>query len=169
MNNPIIFCDLDGVLVDLLGQMSKDLNINISKLPDNEIYNIIHNYFENKSEKFLVKYWSELPQRKNCQTLWNAIKKYHPIILTATMANKHIAIGKQKWCMKNLDNINKSQIFPVEHSKDKQLYAAKNTILIDDLEKNIKQFKNAGGKAILFKNNKQTIEELNKILKNGGS
>lgn len=163
MNDHIIFCDLDGVLVDLLGQMSNDLKKNIKELPDRLIYKTIHEYFEGRNKKFNIEYWSDLPKQKDCDELWDFLKPYSPLILTATMANRDIAEGKIKWCKKNL-KLDKHRVFPVNHSRDKQEYASPRSILIDDLPKNIKQFREKGGIGVLHKDAASTIKKLKKIL-----
>ena len=45
----------------------------------------------------------------------------------------------------------------------KQLYAKKNTILIDDYAKNIREFNAKGGTGIRHKTASQTISELKKL------
>jgi len=163
MNDYIFFCDLDGVLVDLLGHMSTELNVDIKSMRDNFIYEIIHKHFKDRSKKFNLDYWANLPPQKDCDELWSFLKPYSPIILSATMGNPDIAQGKVKWCKKNL-GINKDRVFPVAHSRDKKDYASARSILIDDLPKNIKQFKEMGGIGVLHTDAQSTIKKLKKLL-----
>ncbi len=51
--------------------------------------------------------------------------------------------------------------------KNKYKYAGLDKILIDDYDKNLKLFREHGGLAIKFENNKQVIQELEKIIQRG--
>jgi hypothetical protein len=51
-------------------------------------------------------------------------------------------------------------IILVDKAITKQKYAALNGILIDDYEKNIAQWREAGGIGILHKNARETIKQL---------
>jgi len=53
--------------------------------------------------------------------------------------------------------------FIVSRKKDKQTYASKDMLLIDDAKENVEQFKQRGGHAILHKDAADTIEELKKF------
>ena len=53
--------------------------------------------------------------------------------------------------------------FIVSRKKDKQTYASKDMLLIDDAKENIEQFKQAGGHAIHHTDAVDTIEELKKF------
>ena len=55
---------------------------------------------------------------------------------------------------------NKINLVIRSHKKN---YASPNTILIDDYEKNTKEFTASGGKGIQFKTASQTIAELKKL------
>ena len=52
--------------------------------------------------------------------------------------------------------------FIVSRKKDKQTYASKNMLLIDDAKENVEQFRQAGGHAILHIDAVDTIEQLKK-------
>lgn len=52
--------------------------------------------------------------------------------------------------------------FIVSRKADKQTYAGKNMLLIDDAKENVEQFKQRGGHAILHTDAADTIEELKK-------
>ena len=101
------------------------------------------------------------------KSLWNNMKRYGTRVLTGGQElgpdASAISAGKRKWTSKNLGLTGENVI--VETNKAK--YAHPNAVLIDDLPKNVKSFKDAGGKAILHKGNKkETLGHLKKMLNN---
>lgn len=69
--------------------------------------------------------------------------------------------GKKEWLSKHFGSVKSNW---TKNGKDKQKFADKNSILIDDKMDNIKHFNNAGGIGILFQNSKQVMEELEELL-----
>jgi hypothetical protein len=69
-----------------------------------------------------------------------------------------------KWAMKNT-GLSRDKINLVMRSQKKNyaMNAGQQTILIDDYEKNTKEFSNRGGIGITFKTASQTIAELKKL------
>jgi len=154
----VIFCDLDGVLVDLQKHMNDLYGYDI--LP---IFSIkFYEHMESLSEKENCDFWANLPRTEDCMTLWDHIKKYNPFILTSCSGYRAAARGKKIWCKNNL-GIPSSRVLCVSHSDKKKKYSCENNILIDDLDINIKEWKEMGGKAIRHKNADETIVELSKI------
>lgn len=68
---------------------------------------------------------------------------------------------KRRWIRKHYGDY---QVDVVSKSHDKAVFATSTTILIDDREKSITPWIEAGGIGILHKNSKDTIEQLKKIL-----
>jgi hypothetical protein len=66
-----------------------------------------------------------------------------------------------KWAMRNT-NIPRDRINLVMRSEKKN-YASPGSILIDDYDKNTKEFNQRGGTGITFKSASQTIAELKKL------
>jgi hypothetical protein len=157
----IIYCDLDGVLVDLASKLGQRIGIDLTG-----VQNFSFHFYKfitslNSSEK--IEFWQTLPKTNDCDNLWNYIKVYNPLILTSCSDSREACIGKKKWCKNNI-GIKYSKVICVQKSSHKQNYASKNLILIDDLESNIREWKEAGGIAILHKSADETIEQL-KIVK----
>jgi hypothetical protein len=88
------------------------------------------------------------------KALWNYIKNQNVKILSSPSKRKAAIKGKKIWLKKN--NIECEAIF----EEQKQKYANENSILIDDYEKNIQKWENAGGIGILHKSTILTIKEL---------
>lgn len=167
----IIYCDLDGVLVDfdkgyetLTGLHTKHKDIQ-----DNEsFWELFRNKLASKNitEK---QYWENLDWMPDGKELYDYILKYFPNILTAPSRNPTLSKkdqykfsfnesmqGKTLW-IKRLFNYNKIY-FKV--SSQKQQLAKPNRILIDDREDNIKRWKDKGGIGIHHINSENTIKQL---------
>jgi len=56
------------------------------------------------------------------------------------------------------------RVFCSKDSKEKQNYASPKAILIDDFDDNIEQFRAKGGHGIFFKNNKDALKKIKKII-----
>lgn len=161
---PILFVDLDGVLVDLVGGLSKILETDLSNLQKSEFDKHYYKFIKDQSFEQLVKFWTHLPPKNDYLELWNHVKKYQPLILTAAGNSVASCIGKKKWCKKYLQ-LDGDRVFCSKNSSEKQYYASHKSILIDDFDRNIKQFKEKGGHAILHTTPKKTLAELKKVLK----
>ena len=95
------------------------------------------------------------------KTLWSYIKKYKPHILSSPSRSQSSRVGKEAWVRINLPNsINKLLLYP---RHEKQLFAAKNHILIDDLEKTIIEWREKGGIGIHHTSAIDTISQLKKL------
>lgn len=105
-------------------------------------------------------FWSELKWKQDGKQLWNYIKVHNPIILSARPKTIESAKkGKLKWIQENLGSkFAKTAIITLGFLK--QNHANNSSILIDDYDKNIKQWRNKGGIGILHKDAHTTIEEL---------
>ena len=148
-----IYCDMDGVLVDfdkgyedLTGQ-----NIRNTFVSGNDFWEPI--------SKAGSKFWSELEWMKDGKQLWDYIKKYNPPLLSAPSREESSRIGKQEWVDANLPGV---QLI-LRAAEKKKEFANPSSILIDDREKNIKEWEEAGGIGILHKSASDTIEKLKKL------
>jgi len=91
-------------------------------------------------------FWANLPWMPGGRELWNAIKKYEPMILTAPMG-KGSERGKEKWIAKNLRPSPK-QVFMSHDKYEWAMSDGQRNVLIDDFMTNIKPWKSHGGIAI---------------------
>lgn len=146
-----IFCDMDGVLCDLYGALTKKFNIN-------------HHLTQKEGEKLLKKiddlteFFGELPWMPDGKSLWTYITPYEPTILTAAkhQIEPEIVQGKYLWCSNNL-NLPKSKVIM---EVDKYKHAAPNHILVDDTPEKIEKWIDAGGIGILHKNANNSIGKI---------
>ena len=154
-----IYCDMDGVLVDLLGSIKRHLGT--TKLNQK----IIDDFFYSEAGMG-TEFWAKAGWESGGNQLWKYIKSEKPEILSAcpSICNKDRKVikGKTLWCQDNL-GIPKNRVNIVQR-REKQNFAGKDKILIDDREKNIKEWEAAGGTGVLHFNTNNTI----KILKGLG-
>ncbi len=159
----IIFCDMDGVLVDIIGGMTKLAGIPRIKPKEFEIW------LEKNKKKFDVEHpnlFANLPWMTDGKRLWAYVSKHGAHILSAHTKSWQFTSKQDKmhWIKTNMSP------FPTEINlvlrKDKQNFAKKNgipNILIDDYEPNIKEWEAKGGIGILHKSAEDTIRQLKKL------
>ena len=149
----MIFCDMDGVLVDFDGAFLKKHGVLPYKLPRQELWQIVLDT-EN--------YWVNLPKLDDADKLISFLKKHEFQILTGLPVYGFDKAEKEKkqW-LKNHYGIEKGVICCL--SKDKQNYGHANDILIDDREPNIKNWEAMGGIGILHTSADETIKKLQEL------
>lgn len=149
-----IYCDMDGVLTDFEG-MAEYMDAPVTdKRTKKELWTKIF--------RDPITFWSKMEWMNDGKSLWNFIKPYNPTLLSSVPAgilNKG-RTGKERWTQRELGNIP----LIVVPSNGKSKYANKNSILIDDIEKNINAWERSNGIGILHENSQDTIEQLKKIL-----
>jgi phosphoglycolate phosphatase-like HAD superfamily hydrolase len=168
-----IFCDLDGVLVDF-DRGFLELPGNPEKLTTKEYeekhgLNSIWTIIEQGGED----YWINLKWTKDGRELWDYLKRYDPIILSAPSLSQTSITGKTKWVAQNL-NIDQEPITQPEDLqpdsrlvlyKDKYKFAkTENDILIDDTEKKLTDWTEAGGTGILHNDATDTIRVVEELM-----
>ena len=100
--------------------------------------------------------------------LWTFLKPYKPSIMSAYAKNEpNSAQGKEDWLKKNVEKLPRSRINLVMRS-DKQRFARDGrtqapNILIDDHEKNIREWESKGGIGIHHTSVERTIARLKEI------
>ena len=156
---PKIYCDMDGVLVDLLGSIKKHLGM--TKLNQG----ILDDFFDSETGQS-TEFWADAKWESGGKKLWKYIKQHDPHILSAcpSACNKDQKVirGKILWCQKNL-KIDSNKIHIVQR-KEKQNFAKKDVVLVDDYKKNIRQWEAAGGTGVLHINVNSSIKQLKGLL-----
>ena len=154
----ILYCDMDGVLTDFEGAVEDFGRGTFKQIADREE----ESWIWAKISKIGYRFWRDMNWIANGKELWNEIKIYQPIILTAVPRSgfQNCKIGKNIWIDKNLGKDVKREIV---FRKDKQNFANSKSILIDDMKKNIDEWRTASGIGILHISNEKTLRKL-KIL-----
>ena len=145
-----IYQDMDGCLTNF-GKAIKELGLSFDVLDNepNKAWPIITKAGEN--------FWSQMEWQKDGKELWNYVKKYNPVILSAPSSANSSKTGKRLW-VKNELGQNVETILC--KAAEKQQYTNDHSILIDDMQKNIDQWISRGGIGILHTNTKSTIKKL---------
>ena len=153
---PEIYCDLDEVLVDFMRGANAAVGGDFVKMDKNERWNKL-----NQTKGF----WANLNWKPNAKRLHDFIIKYNPHVLSAyTGRDPTSKVGKMKWLKKNAD-FKRGNIHLVLRSQKKS-YATtdeKPNVLIDDFDKNIREWQAAGGIGILHTDVGKTISELKRL------
>lgn len=161
----IIYSDSDGVICDfyagahkVLGHPWKNDSSNPNLEHDQGLLLNLH-----------AKFWETLPPMHDWKMYWNFIEPYHPHILTAVPNWDHdfadVEKGKKEWYRRHIPSLSPSLIHVV-YREDKARYATNGkvkNILIDDHQKNIREFESAGGIGIYHVSAKVTILKLKEL------
>lgn len=148
-----IYLDMDGTISDFVLGIHRACKIKFSyaKYPyEPGNYYVLADLYEKVDKIMLTEiinstsFWANLPVMKDGMNIYNKIKNHDVYILTAT-GDFMCEIGKKIWVKNNLGLDEDRIIF----EKDKFKYATADTLLIDDYDKNVDQFIEAGGRAIL--------------------
>jgi hypothetical protein len=152
-----LFCDMDGVLTNFDARFEHYAGMLPDKYEDK--YGTAA-FWELVDNKVGLKFWSEMPWTPGGKKLWDFIKPYNPKLLTSPSKNEVSRLGKNTWVKNNL-NPQPKVIF--KYSKEKQDYAHKNAIHIDDREDIIQNWNSAGGIGILCPKNGDTQVVIDKL------
>ena len=171
---PVIFCDMDGVLVDF-DEGYKELTGVTTQHADSqgkdEFWKLYRDSLKNKdiSER---SYWANLDWMPDGKQLWDYIKEYNPYVLTAPSVNFDIPFeeryklennesmqGKTEW-VQRLPNMKKIYFRSAQRKAD---FAGPNKILIDDRKDTIDSWNANGGIGILHTSTANTIKQLQEL------
>jgi len=158
-----IYSDSDGVLADFEAAAHKVLGHTWQNSGNRAVQGELLNNHPN--------FWQTIPPMYDYRVLWDFIAKYAPHILTAVPSDPwkfsfhDVEKGKREWYAKHIPSLPASRIHVV-YREDKARYATNGkarNILIDDHEKNCKEFEAAGGIGILHHNARTTIIQLKSL------
>ena len=158
-----IYFDMDGVLADFQGYLRKhhtNLPEDLFSIPDPEFWKLV---------KEIPDFWENLLVIKGAKELFDfAYDNFEEVAILSSPSrhdNRSI-VGKVTWLNNNIgDDSTKIYERNFVRSNKKKFFANKNSVLIDDLDSNIDEFKQAGGHTIHFKTASQALKELKKFTK----
>lgn len=152
-----IYCDMDGVLTDFDRQFESLSGVDPSTYIEMYGKKRFWNLIDTGGEEF----WSEMNWTAGGRKLWKFLEPHSPVLLSTPSTDPKSRTGKKKWVEVNLDPSPKLLL-----SFRKELYATPTSILIDDMDKNLIKWKEAGG--IPIKCTKGEVEKVIKKLVNLG-
>tara|TARA_B000000460_G_scaffold122655_1_gene86317 strand:+ start:93 stop:608 length:516 start_codon:yes stop_codon:yes gene_type:complete len=161
-NEPTVFLDMDGVLVDFFNAFAKLANVKHWKQMDPQRLQDVLNKIVGSD------YFAKLPKTNTCDSIVEMVVDFagsYSILsspLRGDIANstKH----KRAWVMDNLSPQPTTTIIV----RDKSQYALLNgvqNILIDDRANNIHKWKEAGGYGIKYQANENDLSVISGALK----
>ena len=156
---PHVYLDMDGVIVNLEKGAFKVHGKQLSDVKRPERWDKISDTKD---------FWKNLEWMPGSRKLWNFLKPYKPSIMSAyAKSEPNSAKGKEEWLKKNVEKLPRSRINLVMRS-DKQRFARDGrtqapNILIDDHEKNIREWESKGGIGIHHTSVERTIARLKEI------
>jgi len=149
-----IYCDMDSVLVDFDRGYQELTGITTQQADANGV-----EAFWEPLTKAGAKFWITLQWMSDGKQLWNYIKKYNPILLSAPSREESSKLGKRVWVKRELPGVK----LILKYAPQKQEYASPTSILIDDRQKNIDEWEAAGGIGILHTSTANTIKQLQQL------
>ena len=149
-----IYVDMDGVLVDFDGGYEK-----LTGMTTREADEKGPEFFWKPISKAGAKWWITLNWMPDGKQLWDYVKKYNPELLSAPSREEASKMGKRIWVKRELPGAK----LILRSADKKQEFASPTSILIDDREKNIEQWKAAGGIGILHTDAASTIKKLKEL------
>lgn len=167
LQNPHLYLDMDGVQSDFYKKLAEEYNH--GKIDDIMHLEMLVSDLADSSAKNVFAFFADLDLMPNAVKLMKFVtsNKIPFTILSAPLHGqfmKYSILGKKAWLDKYLPGASENGIFTTE----KYLYATHNgqpNVLVDDLDRNIKLWRSAGGIAIRHSDNTMdyTINELKKI------
>jgi hypothetical protein len=155
MRYPRIYFDLDGVVVNFV---SGALAIHGKTLNPNEVqwdFASQIGFAEDQSEFWSplgFEFWDSLPIHADGLEFFRSVERYTEHVTNALLSflsspcdTLGCRDGKQSWVNRTFPKYSKKLFL----GSDKSVHADRNSILVDDHDKNVESFRNAGGFAFL--------------------
>lgn len=159
MNNAI-FIDMDGVLSDFIGGVSRLLGLEPAQVlerwprgephgyvafglqTEDNFWQVIDGKLGSKVEDF----WASLEMCERAKDLYDLCSDRGPtFVLTSPSRNPASSSGKVRWLQRHFGQRFRSFIL----TQHKYLMAAPGRVLIDDWDQNVEKWEKAGGRSIL--------------------
>jgi len=152
-----VFLDMDGVLTNFRKGVYKAFNIPYDFTKENPNYEFWESWGKGATWKHVhevcnsIEFWANLEWMPDGLEIYSIIRdKFETeqiYLLTNPLAGGDLtSAGKMKWIKKHLPDFYRHTIIT---ASSKGLLAKPGTLLIDDHDKNVNEFKEAGGSAIL--------------------
>jgi 5'(3')-deoxyribonucleotidase len=154
MRKPLIFLDLDNVLVDFIPGALKALGVTSFSIPPNEPnmekwpgVNCTTEQFWLSIDKTGEQFWAELKKYDYADELVSVCKSFGEVFfLTSPSRNPKCLSGKLMWVQKHFPELQRKIVL----TPAKYLCAAPDRVLIDDSQHKTDKFSKFGGLSVLF-------------------
>lgn len=156
-----VYVDMDGVLAGFEEQVEIQFGLKMGDIPKGKMWAKIKEYNES-----VAPWFQTLPKRADADMLWEFVNdNFEDVeILTATGSTpKDAAQQKRNWIANHYGADVK--VNTVGAATQKAIFANPRAILIDDRDKAIDPFRQAGGIGILHTDTVSTIQKLQPFLK----
>ena len=159
---PIVYVDMDGVLADLFNYSAELNNVeHYNQMSDTEF----EQFFRNTDAYDLSRSIPMFPTANKLLKMVKNIAGGYVILSSPLSYDQEGSIqGKREWLHKNIDVLSDGVIF----EKDKAKYAVRAdgtpNILIDDWGTNVRKWADAGGKAIKYQADEDSLDGLKEKL-----
>jgi hypothetical protein len=151
-----IYSDMDGVITDFDSKF-KSLSGGIPPSEYEQKYGK-EKFWELISNKG-VGFWVGMQWMSDGKEYWDYIKQFNPKLLSAPSKEQSSRLGKRLWVKNNIPGTE----LILRSADKKREFASPTSILIDDRESNINQWRQDGGIGILHTSAQNTIKELKKL------
>jgi 5'(3')-deoxyribonucleotidase len=147
---PDIFLDLDGVCCDFAGAAAAACGHPTHRIDKWDFFSdfgmTVDEFWKAVDAKGGA-FWENLKEHAWFPSLYSCLCKQGPVyFISAPSRSPNCLWGKQRWLQNRLGTDFTNYIF----TQHKHLFAAPGRILIDDSEKNVQEWREAGGTALLF-------------------
>ena len=165
---PQLFLDMDGVLADFLRGFREFFTEKYGEKGWLDITK--EDWLQLKAE--WPTFWADLDYEQHALDLWRVVSPYHPSLLTAAPPSwPSASVGKTIWAKRMLPKFGyhpSQKVYTVMRA-DKKKFATQTdgspNILIDDLDKNIREWNAAGGHGIVYIPSGSAVQNVQRILK----
>ena len=154
-----IYLDMDGVITDFDKRFTDLAGMGPREYESSFGKDKFWDFIDSKEKGGGVGFWVGMPWMSGGPELYNRISQHNHALLSSPSRSESSRIGKHQWKKKYTP----SSKLILALARNKQNYADGDSILIDDRESNIQQWREAGGIGILYKSADQVNKELDKL------
>jgi hypothetical protein len=154
-----IYLDMDGVITDFDKRFTDLAGMGPREYESSFGKDKFWDFIDSKEKGGGVGFWVGMPWMPGGPELYNRISQHNHALLSSPSRSESSKLGKRLWKKKYTPNTD----LILSLAANKKNYADGGSILIDDRESNIQQWREAGGIGILYKSADQVNKELDKL------
>jgi nicotinamide mononucleotide adenylyltransferase len=154
-----IYLDMDGVITDFDKRFTDLAGMGPREYESSFGKEKFWDFIDSKEKGGGVGFWVGMPWMPGGPELYNRVAQHNHALLSSPSRSESSKLGKRLWKKKYTPNTD----LILSLAANKKNYANGDSILIDDRESNIQQWREAGGIGILYKSADQVNKELDKL------